>query len=153
MNQEDGSGNVRLERQVRRWDWSEYYGEMQETELGGDWVKWSDVDPLLSRLFELEETVKRMKADAGYPTFEDMRTAEERERRRLVPIVYRWAFPNSKPGMHEEDMAELAEAMGVYDNWDHERRHICEAMKLMRDSGADKREYVVYAVLSAALSA
>ena len=30
--------------------------------------------------------------------------------------------------------------------------HIDEAMKLMRESGADQREYVVYAVLAAALN-
>jgi len=30
--------------------------------------------------------------------------------------------------------------------------HINEAMKLMRDSGADQREYVVYATLAAALN-
>ena len=155
MNQEDGSGNVRLERQVRRFDCISDpvtdHPTMEETELGGDWVKWDEVKPLLERLRELEEKVKRMKSENGYPTFEDMLLAADRERRRLVPIVYEWAFPNSKPGMHEEDMAELAKAMGVKGNWNRERSHLIEAMKLMRESGADKREYVVYATLSAGL--
>ena len=62
------------------------------------------------------------------------------------------AFPNSKSGQHEEDMKELAEVMGVEGgNWDRERSHIAKAMELMRDSGANEREYVVYATLSAAL--
>ena len=34
----------------------------------------------------------------------------------------------------------------------HLESHINEAMKLMRESGADQREYVVYAVLIAALN-
>ena len=149
-------GTVRLERLVRRFDCiSDPFTDrptMEETEFNGDWVSWSEVRPLLERLRELEEKVKRMKAENGYPTFEDMRTAAERERRRLVPIVYEWAFPNSKPGQHEDDMKELAEVMGVEGgNWDRERSHIAKAMELMRDSGANEREYVVYATLSAAL--
>ena len=160
MNTGDGSDNVRLERQVRRYDcvttgdaWGVgCHGDMDENIEFGEWVKWDEVKPLLERLRELEEKVKRMKAENGYPTFEDMRTAAERERRRLVPIVYEWAFPNSKPGQHEEDMKELAEVMGVEGgNWDRERSHIAKAMELMRDSGANEREYVVYATLSAAL--
>ena len=138
MNQEDGSGNVRIERLVRRYDcvtsgdaWGMgCYGSMEEDQEFGDWVKWDEVKPLLERLRELEEKVKRMKSENGYPTFEDLRMAAERERRRLVPIVYEWAFPSSKPEQHEEDMKELAEAMGVeVDFWDGRTLEIAEDRK------------------------
>ena len=160
MQESDGNGNVRLERQVRRYDCVTIsdvtgvgcHGDMDEDLEFGEWVKWDEVKPLLERLRELEEKVKHAEAKNGCLTPEGMRTAAERERRRLVPIVYKWAFPNSKSGQHEEDMKELAEVMGVEGgNWDRERSHIAKAMELMRDSGASEREYVVYATLSAAL--
>ena len=127
---------------------------MEETEIEGDWVRWDDAKVLLDRVAELEAKVLRMKTDNGYPTYEDMRMAEAGERRRLVPIVYQWAFPNSKLEQQVEDMKELAEAMGVQGgDWNRERGHIAKAMELMRDSGANEREYIVYATLSAGLDA
>jgi hypothetical protein len=73
----------------------------------------NNVYALQDRIAELEATVKRMKTDAGYPTYEDMR--------------------------HRD-----AKIIALED-------YVKEAMKLMRDSGADQREYVVYAVLAASL--
>ena len=58
---------------------------------------------------------------------------------------------------HGRVISALLEAVShvMADDEDLERcwRHTEEAVKLMRDSGADEREYVVYAVLSAGLSA
>ena len=87
--------------------WVGCYGKMTE-DMDGEWLRFDDVHRYVSWL---EAKIKRMQAENGYPTYEDMRTAAEKERKRLLPIVYQWAFPNSKMEQHEDDLQSLREAM------------------------------------------
>ena len=65
-----------------------------------------------------------------------------------------WRYWNHTHGRVIAAMLDaVCHVMTEDEDVDWYKGHLEEAMKLMRDSGADEREYVVYATLAAGLSA